>query len=79
MTRIHKDSAWPTGVLIAPQHPDVWLARRQRPQARDRLGAVTREDGGELSVPGSVLVQRVCHVGGSGAAAPGPDIQSANA
>ncbi len=59
----------PTGMLVAIHHPNAWLSGRQRSQPRDRLGAVTRDDGGELGVPGPVpaalaapLLTAVCGV-----------------
>ena len=58
-------------------HPRRRMPAGQRLQPGHRLGAIPRGHGGELAVPGAVMIEGVRHIG-QPHIAPSPSIQSAS-
>ena len=78
LTGIHEHRARPARHPRAgrPRRRRV-LTGRQRAQTRHRLGAITGHHGGELGLPGPVMIEGVGHIG-QRHLRPAPCIQSAN-
>ena len=80
LTRVHEHRAGTARpVMRAAPRPSAGSAGGQRLQPGHRLGAVAGADGGELGVPGAVVVERVGHIGQRARRRPRPAIHSASA